>query len=266
MDCAGIPEEDEMAINKTEWEQIKVLMRDALAEHDKGNLQRFKSWSPLAAMVAIGLFILTQWNAYTVFRVHTEDRLANIEGRALKAEATSSPATALSQLGEVPQNVFMVAFPALRTISEHSVNEVKPTSAVLHSVAGKLKNTPESAQDYWPTVLQFAHFATSALNPDVPAADSPRFIEDHGQGNTFTFHGTLEKKVIFIAGSTNIRDSVLVKCRIILAPNATLRIQNITFIDCVFDFPPDGERAPAIQQIARSLLASGFTRAWVSPA
>src|ERR1039458_1438743 len=190
MDCAGIPEEDEMAINKTEWEQIKVLMRDALAEHDKGNLQRFKSWSPLAAMVAIGLFILTQWNAYTVFRVHTEDRLANIEGRALKAEATSSPATALSQLGEVPQNVFMVAFPALRTISEHSVNEVKPTSAVLHSVAGKLKNTPESAQDYWPTVLQFAHFATQGGEKCLRRPRWPHAIQYRLQSGIRSVHVT----------------------------------------------------------------------------
>ena len=83
--------EQEMAINKTEWDQIKILMRDALTEHSKGKVQQFKSWSPLGAMIAIGVFALLQWNGYTIFRTHTEDRLGTIEASILASRAERKP-------------------------------------------------------------------------------------------------------------------------------------------------------------------------------
>jgi hypothetical protein len=161
--------QDDMAINKTEWDQIRTIIRDALNEHEKGKLQRFKSWSPLGALVAIGLFVFLQWNAYTVFRTRTEDKLVEIEARLLKNEAARAPLAALNEIGKLPPKEFRAALPALRTVSERPAQEVKPDGTVLLAVSSRLSKTPETAPDYWATTLQFIQFATSSLHPDVPS-------------------------------------------------------------------------------------------------
>jgi cytochrome b len=75
--------EENMAINKVEWEQIHTAIRDALAQDARGKLAQLKSWSPLGAIVAIGIFALIQWNGYTIFKTHTEDSLSAINASLL---------------------------------------------------------------------------------------------------------------------------------------------------------------------------------------
>jgi len=80
--------EKEMALNDNDRDWIRLTIGAALKEHSKGKLNQFKSWSPLGGVVAIVLFVLLQWNTYTIFRTHTDDRLINIE--KIEAQASAS--------------------------------------------------------------------------------------------------------------------------------------------------------------------------------
>src|ERR1017187_7506012 len=93
---------EEMALNHIDKEWIALTIRESIRDHYRSKLARFRDWFPVTAAIAIVIFALTQWNAYTVFRVHTEDRLANIEGRELKAEAQHSPAAVLKEIRNLP--------------------------------------------------------------------------------------------------------------------------------------------------------------------
>jgi hypothetical protein len=189
--------------------------------------------------------------------------MGSITAGLLELRAPQSPSKVLKEIGVLGQKSFAKALPALRAIAERPVSEVEPDRTLLRTVADKLRSTPEASQGYWPTVLQFAHFATSALNPDAPPPGPPWYAVDRGRGNTF--QGSFEKRAFLLGGSTIFKNSVFVKCRIVLEANATVRLENVTFIDCVFDFPPNGESVPAIQEIAKSLLASGFNKASLPP-
>jgi hypothetical protein len=68
-----------MALNDHDRDWIRLTINEALQNHSRGWLTRFKSWSPLGAIIAISLFILLQWNGYTIFKTHAEDRLVDID-------------------------------------------------------------------------------------------------------------------------------------------------------------------------------------------
>jgi len=249
-----------MAINKNEWEQIKLLLKDALSEHDKGKLQRFKSWSPLGALVAVILFMLTQWNAYSVFRTHTEDRLATIEGKLLKAEATQSPQAVLAEISKLPTREFRAALPALRAVAEQPASEVKPSDTTLHDISNKLRDDIEPSSGYWPTALQFIQFASSSLSTKTNSPTEP-VSHISNLANLTPRAMTFSNKTIMIDGTiTGLRFE---NCRIIF-PNNPVQIHNVAFINCIFEFPDLKQPTPYLIEVGRQLLSGDLERAAVN--
>ena len=100
-------DEDQMAvISKGEWDQIRKAIKDALTEHSSRKMERFKSWFPVGSMVALGIFILLQWNGYTVFRTRTEDTLSVIEKQlaSLSTSAELSRPDIAKHIGQILQS------------------------------------------------------------------------------------------------------------------------------------------------------------------
>jgi len=71
------PAESDMALNDQDRAWIREQIRTAL--HERGFGQKLKEWVPITAIVAIVLFVATQWTTYVEFRTKTGDRLDVIE-------------------------------------------------------------------------------------------------------------------------------------------------------------------------------------------
>src|ERR1035437_4291635 len=89
---------EEMALNQIDKKWIETTIRESISAHYGTKLARMRDWLPAGAVVAIALFTLLQWNAYTVFRTHMEDRLATIESNLLTLRAAQSPLKVLQEI------------------------------------------------------------------------------------------------------------------------------------------------------------------------
>lgn len=164
---------------------------------------------------------------------------------------------ALNDLKNTPQNVFAQSLPALQAaIKQIPPSPAMPDQATVREIADKLRHTDESAPEYWRTVLQFISFASSRFIRDVPPPGPPWALESV-QGN---FSGRQDHGAILVDGGI-ITDFTCEKCRIVFTQKP-VKLRNVTFIDCVFDFP-DGQPSPVIKEAARVLLAAGIQKATI---
>jgi hypothetical protein len=242
----------EMAPNANDGDWIRSAIQESIEQHYKGKMARFCDWFPTGALVAVALFLLIQWNAYTEFRVRTEDRLANIEGRVLKSEASHSPRAVLSEIGKMRPKEFVGALPALRVVAEQPLSEVKPSSTMVRDVSTRLLEAPESSPEYWPTVLQFIRFASSGQASSVPLGGSV-LVSHNG---TLTGAGSLESGTVKLDGAS-VRGITFKNCRIIFTTDPTV-LENVTFINYMFEMPIVDNPIPYIRRASELLLASDF--------
>lgn len=233
-------------------------MRDALAEHSRGTLQQFKSWSPLGGCVAIIIFAVVQWNAYTVFRVHTEDLLASVQGRLLTLEAPQAPKKVFQELGALPPKQLAQALPALRTIAEQRISAVDPPKNTLLEIASRLQKVDETSPDYWPATLRFIQFASSAISPSAPPSGPPTMVLERVSSNIplrKLFPSPIMEKVVFLSG-VEISGGTFENCRIVFGLEPS-KMKDIVFINCVFDFPSGLTTPPSHLQIAAKEILNG---------
>ena len=243
--------DDNMALNHVDKEWIALTVRESIHDHYRSKMARFRDWSPVGAITAVALFALLQWNGYTVFRTHTEDRLDTIEAELRRSAATLAPAKVLNEIKSLDQKTFAKNLPALRQVIDQPVSEVAPPPATLQAVAGKLRLVNERTEDYWPTALRFIEFATSGLSPDVPPPGPPNLIlsdvmMDPRNPNVFT-----QRRVLLDQGS--FRGLRFENCRIIFSMNA-VHLQNVLFVNCVFEFPKVETLNAYLMQAGRELL------------
>lgn len=254
---------DDMAINKAEWENIRTVVRDALSEHEKGRLQRLKSWSPLSVVVALGIFWLTQWSAYTEFRVHTQDRLTATEGRLgiiegqLRAiRAAQGDKAVLKELAGLDPKTLAQNLPALRAISQQPPIQFSNDLSSVHEVAHKLGSVSESTSDYWPTAADFLNFASRLSAPNLHPKGTP--VKYNGvtiKDQTFSDQTVIFVNVIF-------KNVKFVRCVILFEDLSTVTMQSVTFEDCDIEFPMLPEIPPnPYRQTIQQLLASNIQHA-----
>jgi hypothetical protein len=272
--------EEEMAINKAEWEQIHTTIRDALAQHARGKLAQFKSWSPLGAMVAIGIFALVQWNAYTVFKTHTEDRLLDIDASLLVLRARAIA------YGPVDSQSQSEARSILSAARKESIPLPLPVVE-----QGGLKFVEASRHDStaWRTALDFVAYR-STLNassipesstrssgngytlyypPPVPGKARPKLF--YGQivtdpvkfarweriGGDANIGKTPQPLQLFADGGASSLDGAYVRNVVFTGSEihysgAPVILENVIFVNCIFVFDNDD---PA-RKLAQALLAS----------
>jgi hypothetical protein len=127
-------------------------------------------------------------------------------------------------------------------------------------IAEKLRATPESSPDYWPTVLQFIQLASASIVPatDLPPPNAPytemRSIYCQGSGRCMV----ASYKNILLDGG-NIPNSVFEHCRIKFTTHP-VGLKGVQFIDCVFEMPTSETPSQYLKKSAQTLLASNLNQ------
>ncbi len=207
--------------------------------------------------VAVGLLIfgLTQWQNYTEFRVHTGDRLDQIESYLLTKRAAEVPHQVLQELGALQPKQFSAALPALQKITEQPFATVAPQPATLREVADKLKLVNEATPDYWSTVLQFIRFASAGLSPNVPPPGTAANVTlSHNTGSP----GPLGfKNCVAELDGGDVGPARFENCRVRFTQNP-VRFLDVSFVNCVFEMPETTTPTPYLKRASQLLLASNL--------
>jgi len=124
--------------------------------------------------------------------------------------------------------------------------------------------TPETSPDYWPTVLQFIQFASSArtVSADVPPAGPPDVVLSNVRC-THVVHCIVASHRRILLDGGDIPGSRFEKCRIIFTQNP-VKMRDVQFINCLFEMPVTNNPTPYLKDAARQLLASNLTSLVVS--
>jgi hypothetical protein len=136
-------------------------------------------------------------------------------------------------------------------VSKFLVSDIKPSPTTLQAVAQKLLNTSEKSPDYWPTVLQFLNFASASISSSLPStlvgvnASNTRLNDDTFTGFRITLDGG------------EVKDSKFINSRIVFTTNP-VRLENVTFMNCVFEMPVTDNPSPYLQKASQALLGSGL--------
>jgi hypothetical protein len=249
--------EETMALNEQDRAWIRETVREALREHAQAHGWRravkvLREWSAPSITVGILLFVLTQWSQYIEFRAHANDRLDNIDAKLRTLEVSQSPRKVLQEIETLDQKTFAKNLPALRKVAEQQPVGIDPS--FLREVAQKLQRTNEDAPDYWPTVLQFIQFASANVSPDVPPPGEPNITLAENSLDLAAFGGKVSNKRILLDGG-ELSNGVFEKCRIKFT-NKPVAMRNITFRDCVFEFPATENPDPSLKRTGQLLLSS----------
>jgi hypothetical protein len=199
-----------------------------------------------------------RWINHAEFRVETRTnlknitaRLENIEAQLLRVRAAEYPGRVLSEIVSLDQAAFTRALPALRRVAEQPVREVAPTAPVLVKVVGRLRQTPESAPEYWPSVLQFIRFASDGISPLAPDTGPVNLAIRSNMG--LSLRSLVGQRILLEGGE--LVDTRFERCRIKFTEDA-VRMRNVVFVDCAFEFPTSTAPGDYLRAAARLLLGS----------
>jgi len=259
---------EEMALNQQDRDWVKLTVGESLRTHSRGRMERVKSWSPLGSVVAIALFVLLQWGQYVEFRTHTGDRLDSIEAGLRVLQAAQIPGKVLKELVNLPPKKFALNLPALRKVAEQPIKEVQAEPVALTEITKRLRSTDQASQEYWPTVLQFLSFASTVKSdPRVPPRSAPAISiyelfkrpSNIPPGSAWARKLPPMSETVYLFDSvpedTVVRNFHFVRCRIIFT-STPIPMENVTFEDCVFDFPGTEVPNNYLQRAGEALLAN----------
>jgi len=251
----------DMALNDQDRAWIREAIRESGQRTRLGKLLTgIKEWGGTGAAVAILIAFFSQWSSYVQFKTHTNDELGIIDGRLKTVEvhvdelrAIQSPERVLHELNGLDQQHFAQSLPVLRMAIEQPIAEAKPTQPLLNGIAEKLKNTRSDSPDYWPTVLQFLQFASSGLAPaNVPSPGMrPVF---NSTSNLFLEQNVFQGATIRLNGGV-LKGDRFENCRIVFT-ETPVQMENVTFINSVFEFPVSTNPPLYIRKASQTLLAS----------
>jgi hypothetical protein len=193
-----------------------------------------------------------------IFRTRTDDRLVSIEALLRNSRATAEPAKVLREIAGLGVKETIPNLPALRKVVERPVSEVDPQPSTLQKVAGNLRLVNEGTPEYWPTVLRFIQFASTSMSPGAPPMGSQASVFSGLHGAPVTMNGTTGQTVL-LSDIDLLKDSSFIRCRIIFTEKP-VRMQNVTFVDCVFEMPTTEIPSPYLKHAGKLLLASNLEK------
>ncbi len=218
----------------------------------------------LAIVVALGIRVTLDVKEEAAFRTRTDDRLTRtddrltrIENRLLQLTAMESPSKALDEIKNLKGKAFTNALPALSLVTEQPILEVKPDDSTLHQIAQKLYSADESVPDYWKTVLRFITFVGSRANPNVPPPGPPTSIFSNNNG--FGVHIPPIKNQVVLLDGGDLGPIRFEHCRIIFTKHP-VQMNNVDFVDCVFELPDSSSPNEYIKRVTKELLVSNLTK------
>ncbi|MGO8736633.1 MAG: hypothetical protein ACLQVM_28015 [Terriglobia bacterium] len=175
------------------------------------------------------------------------------EAGSAKVEANLPPLT-LQQISSLDQKTFERSLPQLRQAIEGPIPSAVTNQETLAAIAGKLRQTNESAPDYWPTVVRFIQFASSVIAQNVPPpGQQPRVLSEIL--SVGLMKGIREKGKTILLDDGYLGNGEFADCRIIFTPNP-VRLTNALFRNCVFEIPTTDPPSSYIRKVCRILLSS----------
>jgi hypothetical protein len=207
----------------------------SLRKNGEKLLQLLKEWSVVSAMIGALAFAGVVWSA-----------------------AASGPEV-LSELAQMAPEEFAQNLPALRKAAEHTLANAALSPATLLELSGKLKATDSSAPDYWPTVLQFIQFASRGVNPTVQAGLRRIAIGNNGG---FPRFGTIADGEVTLDGG-ELGRTRFEKSKIIFTEHE-VKMRDVSFEDCVFEFPSTELPNPYLRSLGHAILEAGIKNVVIS--
>ncbi len=183
-----------MALNEQDRSWVREQISTAIAARRSG-WQIVLQYLPIAVMVAIAIFVVTQWTAYVEFRTHTNDRLDVVESKVNKildrldsidgkVNQITSDFTKQSLINHavLPSSGFKQSLPELgNDLAAARKEKIKIPSAAINEIGDKLL-TAKDAPSFWPTAGEFITYRSQIslqdyeqlLRPDLPnCVDKP---------------------------------------------------------------------------------------------
>jgi hypothetical protein len=155
----------------------------------------------------------------------------------------------LRRFEKMNKQQFAMSLPALRTVIQRSSAPVDQST--LRNIAEKLRETDARAPGYWPTVFAFITWTSATSARDVPRANAKTTLSI---ANTppLTANVMLDGLVVALDGGT-INGLTFRNCRIRFTSNA-VQMNNVTFVNCVFEFPSIQSPTPYLKRATKELL------------
>ncbi len=210
----------------------------------------------LGLLITVSIFAGVGIKENSRFQGSTEQRLNNIESQLRTLNASQNPGKVLKEIASLGPKQFAQNLPALRKVSEQPLADVSPAPDTLKRVAYQLKSVDETTEEYWPTVLKFIEFASAGLAPNAPpynGKDGMYLTDVSGPGIK------LPARSVFILGG-RIANMTFVESRIVFT-DKPVTFQNVTFVNCAFQFPTTDRPSPNLEMAGRALLDSDFKTA-----
>jgi len=169
-----------MPLTKEEKKSITLEIREALASHvkqvhsigERTGWNRASSWAKewgilgaaatfvvgmVGCAIAVILFALAEWRQLTEFRVHTDDRLGNVEDRLSKIESvlgelrTDLARVNLVNHAALPQDAFKNALLGLdQSLTTLRQQKAEIPTPIIEDLSKRLAATDSNAPGYWP--------------------------------------------------------------------------------------------------------------------
>jgi hypothetical protein len=182
----------------------------------------------------------------------TGNRAVNPAESPAKVEANRQPIT-LKEISRLDQKTFEHSLRPSRHALEHA-DPGGTDQETVRAIFDKLRETDDSAQDYWPTLLRFLQFASARTAPNAPPpGQQARSLTDilwvgimrgiHPNGKTILFDG----------GSFG--NSNFTECRIIFTQNP-VEMHHVAFKDCAFEFPATDTPSLYLRKLSCMLFSS----------
>jgi hypothetical protein len=200
------------------------------------------------------------------FRTRTDANFNNLSAAIARLEADIRELRGpwrnrLSDLRDADKATFAKSLPDLRKVSEQSPSEVMASVTELDAIRNRLSQTPPTAPEYWPTVMQFLRFASaSASAPSLPARLSRLTLRNIKFGGTPT--GLPLNRIAgadLVLDGGDLFDAVIANSRVTFTNNA-VNLRNVTFVNCVFVFPVSDTPPEQHKQATQQLLAASDLR------
>jgi len=170
--------------------------------------------------------------------------------------AANLPPLTLQQMSSLDQKTFEHSLPQLREAMERTSPQPGADRETVTAIAAKLRQTGESAPDYWPTALRFITFASSQMAPDAPPpGQKPRGLSD--VLSVGLMRGIREKNITMLFDEGDLGNGEFTNCRIIFTLNP-VRLTHVQFSHCAFELPTADPPSPYIKALCRILLSSNL--------
>jgi hypothetical protein len=221
-------------------------------------------WSRAGFLALVGicvtaiLYAVSDMRLNSEFRGATTAKLSSLEADFRELRAVQSSAKVIKEISALDRTEFAKNLPALREAMGQPASAAAAQPATLRDVAVRLRTVGEATADYWPTVLRFIQFASAGLSANAPPPGTKATVIISGKVRSVNVGPGgppgFENCVAELDGG-DLEATYFKNCRIRFTQNS-VRLLNVSFINCVFEMPDTADPTPYLKRASQILLAS----------